>query len=84
MALQASIQMTGVSSIQYYSPTIFAQIGISTNDTLKYQAINSVFALIAEALCMAFIDRVGRRWTLIVGNLVNCLTFIIATILLAK
>lgn len=29
VALQASGQMTGVSAIQYFSPTIFAQIGMT-------------------------------------------------------
>ncbi|KAJ5777456.1 hypothetical protein N7520_000702 [Penicillium odoratum] len=83
-ALQASVQMTGVSAIQYYSVTIYEQIGISGEATLRYQAINSIIALVAQFLCILFIDRFGRRWTLIGGNLGNCLTFIIATILLAK
>ena len=84
LSLQASVQMTGVSAIQYYSVEIFAQIGISSQDSLKYQAINSIIALIAEGLCIAFIDKFGRRWTLIGGNLGNCISFIISTILLAK
>ncbi|OQE16511.1 hypothetical protein PENFLA_c027G05733 [Penicillium flavigenum] len=83
-ALQASGQMTGVSAIQYYSPQIYSQIGISNGDTLKYQAINSIIALVAQVLCMIYIDRFGRRWTLIGGNLGNMVTFIVATILLAK
>lgn len=83
VAIQASIQMTGVSAIQYFSVTIFAQIGISADDALKYQAINSILALIAQAACMLLIDKFGRRPTLIIGNLVNCVMFIIATILLA-
>jgi len=82
--LQASIQMTGVSAIQYYSVTIYGLMGIKGDDTLKYQAISSVLALIAQALCILFIDRFGRRWPLILGNLGNCVTFIIATILLAR
>ncbi|KAG9195084.1 hypothetical protein G6011_00204 [Alternaria panax] len=82
-ALQASVQMTGVSAIQYYSVTIYEQMGISGTDALKYQAISSVLALCGQALCIAFIDRLGRRWTLIGGNLGNCLTFIVATIMLA-
>ncbi|KAK1819106.1 hypothetical protein LTR12_006421 [Friedmanniomyces endolithicus] len=82
-AIQASVQMTGVSAIQYYSPVIFAQIGISTDDTLKYQGISSVLALIAQATCIALIDRTGRRWAMIGGNLANCLFFIIATVMLA-
>ncbi|KAF1838931.1 general substrate transporter [Decorospora gaudefroyi] len=82
-ALQASVQMTGVSAIQYYSITIYKQMGIEANDALKYQAISSVLALCGQALCIALIDRLGRRWPLIFGNLTNCLMFIIATIMLA-
>ncbi|PVH93448.1 general substrate transporter [Periconia macrospinosa] len=82
-ALQASIQMTGVSAIQYYSVTIYGLMGIAGDDTLKYQAISSIIALIAQFLCILFIDRFGRRWPLILGNLGNMVTFIIATILLA-
>ncbi|OGM44119.1 MFS sugar transporter [Aspergillus bombycis] len=83
-ALQASVQMTGVSAIQYYSVTIYEQIGIKGDETLRYQAINSVIALVAQFLCMMLIDRFGRRRSLIFGNLGNCVTFIIACILLAK
>ncbi|CAJ2503300.1 Uu.00g106940.m01.CDS01 [Anthostomella pinea] len=82
-AIQASVQMTGVSAIQYFSVPIFAKIGISADNALKYQAINAILALIAQACCMLFIDKFGRRPTLITGNLVNCLMFIIATILLS-
>lgn len=82
-AIQGSVQMTGVSAIQYYSVTIYGKMGIEGDETLKYQAISSVIALIAQALCILFIDRLGRRWTLIFGNLGNMVTFIISTILLA-
>lgn len=76
--------MTGVSAIQYYSVTIYAQIGIDADKALRYQAINSVIALIAQFLCICYIDRFGRRWTLIWGNIWNCVIFIIATALLAS
>lgn len=62
---------------------IFEQIGIDTNNTLKYQGISSVLALIAQMICILFIDKVGRRWAMIGGNLFNCLFFTIATIMLA-
>lgn len=83
-ALQASVQMTGVSAIQYYSVQIYAKIGIAGDETLRYQAISSVLALVAEVICMLLIDRTGRRWPLIGGNLANMVTFIVATVLLAK
>ena len=82
-ALQASVQMTGVSAIQYYSVEIFKQIGISGDDTLKYQAISSIFALVGEFSCMMLIDKFGRRWPLIIGNIGNAFCFIVSTVLLA-
>lgn len=72
------------SAIQYYSVAIYEKIGIAGDETLRYQAISSVIALVAQFLCMMLVDRTGRRWPLIFGNLGNCITFIIATILLAK
>lgn len=78
------MQMTGVSAIQYYSVTIYGQMGITGADTLKYQGFNSIIALAGQALCMLMIDHTGRRWVLIGGNIANCVMFIIATILLAK
>ncbi|TVY73526.1 High-affinity glucose transporter [Lachnellula suecica] len=83
-ALQASIQMTGVSAIQYYSVKIYGQIGISGSDALKYQAINNIIALLGEAFCVAFVDKLGRRRPLITGNLLNMVCFLIACILIAK
>ncbi|KXT02498.1 hypothetical protein AC578_4166 [Pseudocercospora eumusae] len=83
-SIQASVQMTGVSAIQYYSPEIFKQIGIPGSETLKYQGISSIIALVAQFCCIMLIDYTGRRWAMIGGNLGNMVTFIIATILLAK
>lgn len=83
-SIQASVQMTGVSAIQYYSPDIFAQIGIPGSKTLQYQGISSVLAIVAQFCCILFIDWTGRRWAMIGGNIGNCITFIIATILLAE
>lgn len=59
-------------------------MGIAGDDTLKYQAINSVIALVAQFCCIMLIDKTGRRWPMIGGNIGNMITFIIATILLAK
>ncbi|KAM0694734.1 hypothetical protein Q7P36_005090 [Cladosporium allicinum] len=64
-AIQASVQMTGVSAIQYYSPVIFGQMGISKSLTFQYQGISSVLALIAQMVCIASIDKIGRRWAMI-------------------
>ena len=83
VSIQASVQMTGVSAIQYYSPVIFDQMGIDKEHTFQYQGISSVLALVAQMICIASIDKVGRRWAMIGGNLANCLFFTIATVMLA-
>ncbi|KGO41718.1 Major facilitator superfamily domain, general substrate transporter [Penicillium expansum] len=83
-AMQAATQMTGVSAIQYYSVTIFKQIGIDGTDTLRYQAINSIIGLIGELLLMLIVDKIGRRKLVVGGNLAMCLTYVISTILLAQ
>lgn len=48
------------------------------------QSINSVLALIGEALCVAFVDRLGRRWPLIVCNGISSATFAVGTALQAQ
>ncbi|KUJ22195.1 general substrate transporter [Mollisia scopiformis] len=83
LALQASVQMTGVSAIQYFSPTIYATLGIGTQLALKYQGISNALSTIATICTILFIDRLGRRWPLIIGNLINCVCFIIVTAAIA-
>lgn len=80
----SNIFRTGVSAIQYFSPAIFAQIGISANQTLLYQGINSLLGEVAQFIFFFLIDRVGRRPLQIGGNLACALAFIIGAALLAQ
>ncbi|KAH7359958.1 general substrate transporter [Pyrenochaeta sp. MPI-SDFR-AT-0127] len=82
-AIQASVQMTGVSAIQYYTPEIYRTLNIGTSDALKYQGISNVLSVIAQACTVALIDRIGRRWPLIVGNIVNGICWIVVVIAIA-
>ncbi|KAF5365047.1 hypothetical protein D9758_010993 [Tetrapyrgos nigripes] len=82
--LQFSVQMTGVSAIQYYSTTIFTTMGFSSTRILLFQSINSIIALIGEACCVLWIDSTGRRTPLIVGNVVSGLSFVVGSILMAR
>ncbi|KAF4547862.1 Sugar (and other) transporter-like protein 59 [Elsinoe fawcettii] len=83
VALQASVQMTGVSAIQYFTPEIYGTLNIGVTDSLKYQGISNVLSILAQFCTALFIDRLGRRWPLIIGNLVNCVCFIIVTAAIA-
>nr|GAT43894.1 predicted protein [Mycena chlorophos] len=82
--LQFSVQMTGVSAIQYYSTTIFKTMGFSSTRILLFQSINSIIALIGEAACVIWIDATGRRRPMIVGNVVSGFSFVVGSILMAR
>lgn len=43
--LQFSVQMTGVSCIQYYSPQIFAAIGFAKEKTFLFQVRDDTSSL---------------------------------------
>lgn len=83
-AIQASVQMTGVSAIQYFAPDIYAQVGVGTSQALLYQGISYLWGIAGQLGTVLFIDRIGRRWTLIVGNLVCSLSFIVTSAAIAK
>ncbi len=61
-------QITGINTIMYYAPKIFASLGDSNHSallqTLAIGCTNVVFTLIA----IAFIDRFGRKLLLIIGS----------------
>lgn len=82
--IQAGCQMTGVSAIQYFSPQIFEQIGISTGRTLLFTAVNGIIGLAGTSLEMCLIDRIGRRPLEIWGSVVMSITFIVGAVLIAK
>ncbi|KAJ7921428.1 general substrate transporter [Mycena leptocephala] len=82
--LQFSVQMTGVSAIQYYSTTIFKTMGFTSTRILLFQSINSIIALIGEAACVIWIDATGRRRPMIIGNIVSGLSFVVGAILMAR
>lgn len=62
-------QITGINTIMYYAPKIFAQIGLS-NDTALLQTIaiggtNLVFTIVSILL----IDRLGRKFLILAGSI---------------
>jgi MFS transporter, SP family, arabinose:H+ symporter len=61
-------QITGINTIMYYAPKIFANVGQS-NDSALFQTIliggtNLIFTLLA----MVLIDRLGRKLLIIIGS----------------
>ena len=75
--IQSSCQMTGVSAIQYFSPQIFAQLGIKTSTSLLFNGVNAIIAFAGTATTIAVIDRIGRRPLEIYGAILMAITYII-------
>lgn len=63
---------------------IFTTMGFTANRILLFQSINSIIALIGEACCVLWVDRVGRRRPLIVGNVASGLSFVVGALLMAR
>ncbi len=69
IALAVFQQITGINTIMYYAPKIFANVGHS-NDSALLQTIaiggtNFIFTIVA----MIFIDRFGRKLLIFIGSL---------------
>ena len=76
--LQFSVQMTGVSAIQYYADTVYRSVGFA-EDALLINSINSVMGILGQVACVLFLDKVGRRIPLVGGNIMSGCMFIGAT-----
>ncbi|WVR04202.1 hypothetical protein IAU60_001202 [Kwoniella sp. DSM 27419] len=79
--LQFSVQMTGVSAIQYYAASVYQSVGFTANTSLLINSINNINGLLGEICCILLVDRVGRRFPLIWGNLLAGTCFAVATAL---
>ncbi|KAI8141036.1 general substrate transporter [Fennellomyces sp. T-0311] len=68
--IQVFQQFTGINSIMYYAPKIFKQAGIDDQSaTLIASGVNGVLNMLATIPAILFLDRLGRRKTLISGAL---------------
>lgn len=67
----ASAQVTGQAIVQNYSPQLYAVLGFSEKRTLLFQAAHAGLGLLGAMLCIALIDRFGRR-PLAYGSMFVC------------
>ncbi|CAE7095715.1 unnamed protein product [Rhizoctonia solani] len=88
MCIMMCQNLTGMNAINYYSPTIFASIGITgTSNALFATGIYGVVKVAATLIALVWlVDRVGRRKPLIAGALVGALAmyYIAGFIAIAK
>ncbi|KAL1978157.1 hypothetical protein VTN31DRAFT_1016 [Thermomyces dupontii] len=67
IGLQVFLQTTGVNVVNYYQTSLFSGVGITGRDVLWVSAGYGMMGPIANAICLCFIDKVGRKlplaWT---------------------
>ncbi|MEA4950945.1 MAG: sugar porter family MFS transporter [Petrimonas sp.] len=60
-------QFMGVNAVLYYGPSIFETSGLSSGDSLFYQALIGLVNMGATVLALLIIDRVGRKKLVYIG-----------------
>jgi MFS transporter, SP family, arabinose:H+ symporter len=61
VALAMLGQLMGVNAVLYYGPTIFAESGLSSGDSLLYQVLVGLVNMLTTVLALIIIDKVGRK-----------------------
>ncbi|KAJ1653238.1 hypothetical protein IWQ61_006598 [Dispira simplex] len=82
--IQIFQQLTGINVIMYYAPTIFRQAGLSdVSAPLLATGINGVVNVLATIPAIMFVDRWGRRKTLLSGSAVMGISYVIIGCIIA-
>jgi sugar porter (SP) family MFS transporter len=63
--IQALTQTSGVNVIGYYGPRIYATLGFSVSTSLFIIGIYGAFAQLWNTVCLAIMDRIGRKTLLL-------------------
>ncbi|KAI5480262.1 hypothetical protein MNV49_001221 [Pseudohyphozyma bogoriensis] len=63
--LQWTVQFSGINCIQYYTATIYENLGFSTHESLTLSLIYAGLGLVFTCCIIPFIDKFGRRPLLI-------------------
>jgi sugar porter (SP) family MFS transporter len=74
-------QFSGINAFIYYAPTLFRSIGQSYEMSLILSGIFNILQLVAVAVCLVIIDKVGRRPLAIVGGFGTAGCYVIIAVL---
>ena len=78
-------QWSGINAILYYAPSIFGELGLSSNTTsLLATGVVGIVMLIATIPAILYIDRIGRKPALTIGALGMGLCHFIVAIIYAR
>ncbi|KAI0473434.1 putative hexose transport-related protein [Xylariaceae sp. FL0804] len=78
-------QWTGINAILYYAPTIFSDLGLSSNTTsLLATGVVGIAMFIATVPAVLYVDRIGRKPVLTIGAIGMATCHIIIAVIVAK
>ncbi len=77
MAIGVTQQVTGANAIMYFAPTMMHKVGLSAENSVYTSILIGTASVIACAVGMSIIDRVGRRRMLLIG-LTGCAVSLLA------
>lgn len=69
--LQIMQEWIGIAGVTIFAPTIFRTAGISNTDVQWISGLNTITYMFATLICVFTLDRIGRRWTLYWGSVVQ-------------
>ncbi|RSH93058.1 hypothetical protein EHS25_007411 [Saitozyma podzolica] len=69
--LQIIQEWVGIAGVTIYAPTIFRLAGFNAQKSQWISGINNIFYMFATLICVFTLDRIGRRWTLYWGSIVQ-------------
>ncbi|KAL8731504.1 MAG: hypothetical protein Q9166_003350 [cf. Caloplaca sp. 2 TL-2023] len=76
--LQIMQEWIGIAGVTIYAPTIFRTAGISQTDVQWISGLNTITYMLSTLICVFTLDRIGRRWTLYWGSVVQGISMALA------
>ncbi|KAL8995871.1 MAG: hypothetical protein Q9169_004479 [Polycauliona sp. 2 TL-2023] len=76
--LQIMQEWIGIAGVTIYAPTIFRTAGITQKDVQWISGLNTITYMLSTLICVFTLDRIGRRWTLYWGSVVQGISMALA------
>jgi MFS family permease len=76
--LQIMQEWIGIAGVTIYAPTIFRTAGISNSQVQWISGLNTITYMFATLICVFTLDKIGRRWTLYWGSVVQGISMFLA------
>ncbi|KAK4696833.1 hypothetical protein P7C71_g1140, partial [Lecanoromycetidae sp. Uapishka_2] len=76
--LQIMQEWIGIAGVTIFAPTIFRTAGIPNDQVQWISGLNTITYMMATLICVFTLDRIGRRWTLYWGSIVQGISMFLA------